>query len=67
MYESKTAWLEAVLEKRRSQNKITTETNQKSPEHEASDVQCSGLFVRIHIKQHKNPYEFVSFCYMIEV
>ncbi len=31
--------------KRRSQNKITTETNQKSPEHEASDVQCSGLFL----------------------
>ena len=45
MYESKTAWLEAGLEKRRSQNKITTETNQKSPEHEASDVQCSGLFL----------------------
>jgi len=46
MYESKTAWLEAVLEKRRSQNKITTETNQK---------------------MHKSRYEFVSFCYMIEV
>lgn len=31
--------------KRRSQNKITTETNQKSPEHEALDVQCSGRFL----------------------